>query len=141
MSEIETAPNLSLTLAEIQSGSRWYYEREKLRLFPDFVLLGTNGQITAAEGALDTQYNNTYGIRITLRNYPHALPKIYPKEWSIHPKSPHKFNDGSLCVMRSCQWRKHFTIALIVAKTAIWLGKYELWKRDDHRWPGLSQRH
>ena len=140
MSEIEAAKNLLLTTDEMQS-NRWRYEREKLRLFPAFVLLGRDGQITAAEGTLDTQYNNTYGIRIELPNYPHALPEIYPKGWTIHPEIKHRFNNGSLCIMRSEKWRKYFTIALVVAKTAIWLNKYEIWKRNGHHWPGLEQKH
>lgn len=141
MGDIEAAQNLLLAIHEMQS-NRWYYEREKLRLFSTFVLLGTpDGRITAAAGTLDTQYNNTYGIRIELSNYPHALPKVYPKGWVIHPEITHRFNDGSLCIMRSDQWRKHFTIALVVAKMAIWLNKYEIWKRNGHRWPGLEQRH
>ena len=140
MAEIEADPKLVLSLQEMQ-GNRWFYERQKLGHFPAFRLLGVNGTITTAEGALDTQYNNTYGIRIELANYPCALPKVHPKGWTIHPEVQHKFIDGSLCIMRSELWRRHFTVALIVAKTAIWLGKYELWKRNGHRWPGLEQKH
>lgn len=140
MLEIQATQDLLLTPHQMQA-NRWYFEREKLRLFPAFVLLGANGQITAAEGALDTQYGNTYGIRIELTNYPHALPKIHPEGWTVHPEIVHRFNGGSLCIMRADQWRKHFTIALVVAKTAIWLNKYELWKRNGHYWPGLGQRH
>jgi hypothetical protein len=140
MGEIEAAAALVLTTQEMQL-NRWYVEREKLRFFRAFALVGNNGQITAAEGALDTQCGNTYGIRIELANYPSALPKVLPKGWTPHPDVRHKFNDGSLCIMRPAQWRRHFTIALVVAKTSIWLNKYELWKRNGHRWPGLEQRH
>jgi len=139
MAEITAAQKLILTPTEMQA--RWYYEREKLRFFPSFALLGANGQVTAAEGALDTQNNNTYGIRIVLDNYPYALPKVFPKAWTFHPDVPHRFNDGSLCIMRSAQWLQHFTVALVVAKTALWLGKYEIWKRNGHNWPGLGQKH
>ena len=140
VAEIETAENLRLSPLEMQN--RWYYEQEKLRLFPEFALLGPGyGPIKAAEGVVTTQYNNTYGVRITLTNYPYALPTIHPKDWTVHLGCKHKFNDGSLCIMRSNQWRKYFTIALVVAKTAIWLNKYELWKRNGHHWPGLGQRH
>ncbi len=140
MTEIQADENLLLSPRELQS-NRWYVEREKLRLFPAFELLASNGNIVAAEGALDTQYSNSYGIRLELSSYPSALPTIRPKGWIVHPDAPHKFSDGSLCVMRPNQWRRHFTIALIVTKTAIWLNKYELWKRNGHRWPGLGQRH
>jgi hypothetical protein len=104
MPEIQASQELVLTPAQVQT-NRWYYEREKLRRFPSFVLLGVNGQVTGADGALDTQYNNTYGIRITLDNYPHALPKVFPKGWSIYPAVPHRYMDGSLCIMRADQWR------------------------------------
>lgn len=134
--------NEELILGPAESGpNRWHFEREKLRFFPSFVLLGANGQVTGAEGALDSQYNNSYGIRIALDNYPFALPKVFPKSWVVHPDVRHKYPDGSMCIMRADQWRKHFTVALVVAKTAIWLNKYELWKRNGHRWPGLEQRH
>ncbi len=139
MAEI-VAPDLVLTPLEMLS-NRWYYEREKLRRFPSFILVGHEGQVTGAEGTLNTQYNNTYAIRMELPNYPYSLPKILPKDWKLHPRAPHQFNDGSLCILRSDQWRKHFTVAFVVAKTAVWLAKYELWKRNGNSWPGLGQRH
>jgi hypothetical protein len=140
MSEIEASQDLLLTAGEMQA-NRWYYEQNKLRRFPAFALIGSGGVITAAEGAVNTQNANTYGIRIVLDGFPYSLPKVFPKGWTPHPEVPHKYNDGSLCIMRSDQWRRHFTVALVVAKTAIWLGKYELWKRNGHVWPGLGQRH
>ena len=42
MAEITAAQKLILTPTEMQA--RWYYEREKLRFFPSFALLGANGQ-------------------------------------------------------------------------------------------------
>lgn len=135
-----SSDKLILTSTEVQ-GNRWAYEQVKLRMFPAFKFLSNNGVIVAAEGALDTQYNNTYGLRIELNNYPFSLPKIRPKGWPIHPLAPHQFNDGSICVMRSDQWRRHFTVALVIAKAAIWLGKYEIWKRNGNYWPGLGQSH
>ncbi len=140
MPDIAPAQELRLSFVEMQA-NRWFYEREKLRIFPAFALLAVNGQITAAEGGLDTQYGNTYGIRIGLEGYPYSLPRVFPKGWTLHPNATHKYVDGSLCIMRSDQWRREFTVALVVAKTAIWLGKYELWKRNGHVWPGLGQRH
>lgn len=139
MPEIEAAQNLILTPTEMQA--RWPSEAAKLRFFPSFALLRTGGTITATEGAIDTQNGNTYAIRVTLENYPYSLPKVLPKGWTVHPEVTHKYNDGSLCIMRSDQWRRHFTLALVIAKTAVWLGKYEIWKRNGHQWPGLGQKH
>jgi len=132
---------LVLSFAEAQSTSRWYYEKQRLEYFPSFHLLGSNGNIAAAQGTLDTQYGNTYAIRVDLLHYPFSLPSVRPKDWTIHPSAPHKFSSGEICIMRSVQWRTYFTVALVVAKTAIWLAKYELWKRNGHVWPGLGQSH
>jgi len=140
MAEIEAAI-LELTAAQANSALRWSYEQEKLKRFPAFRFVRVGSNITGALGALDTQVGNTYGIRVELQNFPFAPPSVFPRDWTLHPGVPHRFNDGSLCVMRSDQWRTHFTVALVIAKVAIWLGKYELWKRNGHIWPGLGQRH
>jgi hypothetical protein len=29
----------------------------------------------------------------------------------------------------------------VIAKAAIWLGKYEIWKRNGNHWPGIGQSH
>jgi hypothetical protein len=136
-----SAPMLELTVAEASSPNRWGVEREKLRMFPSFSLVGTGGKITAAVGTIDTQVKNTYGVRIDLTNFPYSRPSLVPRDWEPHPLVPHRFNDGTLCVMRSGQWRYHFTVALFIAKAAVWLGKYEIWKRNGHQWPGLGQKH
>jgi len=140
MVEIE-APMLELTTAQANSSLRWSYEQEKLKRFSAFRPVGVGSNITAAMGALETQVGNTYGIRVELLNFPYARPTVFPRDWTPHPSVPHRFNDGSLCVMRSNQWRLHFTFSLVIAKVAIWLGKYEIWKRNGHIWPGLGQSH
>jgi len=140
MAEIEAARNLTLTPVEMQT-NRWYCEQERLRLFRAFALISSSGRIVAAEGVIDTQNGNTYGVRIALEGFPDTLPKVFPRGWELHPDAPHKFGDGSMCIMRSDQWRRYFTVALVVSKTAISLGKYEIWKRNGHVWPGLQQRH
>ena len=115
MAEIEAAM-LELTAAQANSALRWSYEQEKLKRFPAFRLVATGGNIAAAVGALDTQAGNTYGIRVELRNFPYARPSVFPRDWNPHPEVPHRFNDGSLCIMRLDQWRIHFTVALVIAK-------------------------
>jgi hypothetical protein len=107
----EIAANHDLILTPTEMGSnRWYYEQQHLRLFAAFALLRTGGQIIAAEGALDTQNNNTYGIRIVLSGFPYSLPKVFPKDWAPTPGVPHTYGDGSLCIMRSDQWRTTFSV-------------------------------
>ena len=121
-----SSDQLTLTSAEIQ-GNRWPYEQQKLRTFPKFKFLSTAGSsiIVAAEGTVNTQYNNTYGLRSELANYPFSLPKVRPSGWSIHP-SAHTFNDGTMCVMRSDQWRRHFTVASHGCQGRHLAGKYEI---------------
>ena len=139
---LEIVGDVNLKLTSWEMNNRWYYERERLRNFPAFELLARNEIITASEGAIDTQYGNSWGIRIELpARYPFSLPTVHPRGWSIHPSVLHQYRDGSICIMRSDQWKKHFTIALVVAKTAVWLAKYEMWKRNGHYWPGLGQAH
>jgi len=136
-----SAPDLTLTIAESQAPNRWYLEQEKLRFFfPKFSLVALNGTITGAVGTIDTQYGNTYDMRIDLKNYPFERPTVRAKDWTIPSGTPHYFGNGSICIMRADQWRRIYTVALVVAKTAIWLGKYELWKLE-RRWPGLGQSH
>ncbi len=135
------APSLELTSTQANSSLRWAYEQEKLKRFPAFRFVGVGSNITAAMGAIETQVSNTYGIRVELLNFPYSCPAVFPRDWNPHPSVPHRFNDGSLCIMRSDQWRIHFTVALAIAKVAIWLGKYEIWKRNGHIWPGLGQSH
>jgi ubiquitin-protein ligase len=140
MAQVEISSD-QLTLKPTELQNRWTYEQQKLRMFPAFYFLRTGTEIVAAEGTVKTQYGNAYCVRIELNNYPFSLPKVKPKDWSIHPEAPHKFNSGGICIMRSDQWRRHFTVALVAAKTAVWLGKYEIWKRNGHYWPGLGQSH
>src|SRR5436190_2205498 len=118
-----TSPDLVLSVAESQASNRWYYEHSKLSLFPSFSFKSTGGKIVAAEGVLDTPQNNSYGIRIDLSRHPFEKPWIFPNGWPPHPDCPHRFNNGSLCVMRSDQWIREFSVALVIAKTAIWLAK------------------
>lgn len=139
MSEINS--ELVLSSWELQYGNRWSIEQQKLRIFPTFKFVGISGTITAAEGVLDTQYGNTYALRIELKNFPYDMPRIFLKNYTVHLLAPHRYGDGSLCIMKPNQWMRHYSVALVVAKAAIWLAKYEMWKRNGHDWPGLEQRH
>ncbi len=140
MAEI-LAPDLVLTIIEVNSPNRWAIEQRKLDFFPSVKFFGVGSKITAAVGTLDTHSGNTYGIRADLTNFPYSLPSVFPRDWQLHPLAPHKFTNGGLCIMRADQWRFHFTVALVLAKTAVWLAKYEIWKRNGQVWPGLGQPH
>jgi len=139
-----SSPDLVLDYfeANLSPGTRWAIEQQKLRtFFPSFQLVGNGSTVTAAIGTIETHTNNSYSMRIQLDSFPFALPKVFARDWEIHPYAPHKFGRDRICIMRENQWRQNFTIALVVAKTAIWLGKYEVWKRNGNVWPGLGQAH
>jgi ubiquitin-protein ligase len=141
MAEIR-APQLELSFAEASALNRMAIEQAKLRqFFPHVAFVRTGSNVIAAVGTIDTHSSNTYAVRVQLDRFPYSLPKVIIVDYVIHPEVPHRYNDGSLCIMRGDQWRSHFTVALVLAKTAIWLGKYEIWKRNGHHWPGRGQSH
>jgi ubiquitin-protein ligase len=97
-----------------------------------------DGNWAVASGRLTTFVERSYQIRIDLpRGYPHACPVIAPIGWQPI-KNPHLYQDGTICVMMPAQWTSFMTCAFMVAKTAIWLNKYEIWL-DKRIWPGNEQ--
>ncbi len=124
--------------------SRWAVESEKLKSqFPGFNFYTLDGRISSVKGKLTTNFGNTYHVKINIpEGYPYILPEIELPYHSIDPGCPHKYSDGRICVMRSAQWSTSLSLAFLVAKTAIWLNKYDLWKyKGKRRWPGKGQSH
>lgn len=115
-------------------------EREILaNHFPQFTLRSSRAArvYAVATGQLSTFAARRYRIEITLSsNYPHKLPTINPIDWTPR-KNPHLIN-GGLCVMRANQWRSFMSVAFLVAKSALWLNKYEVFL-DKGVWPGPEQ--
>jgi len=119
-------------------------EKEKMAAhFPSINFFGANGRITSVQGFLRTNYGNSYYVRIEIPEYyPFVMPKISLPYYNIEPDCPHKFVNNDICVMRSEQWSQALSLAFIVAKTAIWLNKYDTWVRNGKaRWPGKGQTH
>ncbi len=79
-----SSDQLTLTPTELL-GNRWACEQQKLRMFPAFRFLSAGSSIVAAEGALDTQCSNTYGLRIDSTTIPLASPKSGPKAGRFIP--------------------------------------------------------
>jgi len=122
------------------SGGRLAAERKILAdHFPQFTLAesAAAGVYAVATGKLSTFAGRSYRLRITLPSaYPHALPKINPDGWTPR-HNPHVIG-GGLCVMRSSQWNSFMSVAFVVAKSALWLNKYEVFL-DKGIWPGPEQ--
>jgi ubiquitin-protein ligase len=140
--EFRASPTLVMMPSESDPSLRMYYEQTKLHsAFPQFSLRAAGSNITAAEGRLQTNAGRSYGIRVELpTGYPFSMPSVRPLGWSPESGTGHVYNSNTLCVMRESQWRPTFTIAFMVAKAAIWVNKYEVW-RTDRVWPGAQQSH
>lgn len=122
---------------------RMYVEQEKLKLFfPQWRLVGVGGKVKAAAGSLRPRENgSSYPMRIVLsEKYPYEMPSIHSDGWTPDGSCPHRYGLNQLCVMRGSQWSATYTVAFMVAKTAIWLAKYEVWRTNGH-WSGNQQSH
>lgn len=141
MENFRTTSTLVMAPADT-SLSRIEAEKRKLKLhFPQFSIYDSGGTILEARGWLKTNAGNTYGILIKATSkYPYELPTVHPQDWTVKSGTPHLYQGGSLCIMRAAQWTFSFTIAFVVAKTALWLNKYEVFKTSG-RWPGKGQTH
>lgn len=122
------------------SGGRIATERKILAdHFPQFTLAESAAADTyaVATGQLSTFVGRSYGLRIILPSkYPHELPSIDPDGWTPR-HNPHLIG-SELCVMRSNQWRSFMSVAFVVAKSALWLNKYEVFLSKGI-WPGPEQ--
>lgn len=128
-----------LTISEGSSSDRMYREQQILRkVFPGFTLARDGSDRLSARGVLSTKIE-LYGIRVVLpSNYPYDMPAVVPLNWTA--AGPHIYANGHLCVMKTDQWRNAYTITLMVAKAAVWVNKYEIYKRYGS-WPGNEQFH
>jgi hypothetical protein len=130
-----------LLIEEDASGDRLYLEQQKLdHYFPQFSFAQsrTSGYLSVV-GFLRTNAGRNYSLKIVLpSDYPHGIPAIFPQGWTA--KCPHIYPPGNLCIMKSEQWRPFYTIAFVVAKSGIWLNKYDVYQRT-HTWPGNEQFH
>jgi len=121
---------------------RMTVEQEKMKSrFPNFQFYAQNGRVNSVKGYLETSYNNSYYVKILISsNYPYDMPKIELPYTSIDSACPHIYTNDRLCVMKSDQWTTTYSIAFMVGKTAVWLNKYDSWKRKGKiRWPGNDQ--
>ena len=131
-----TEGGLMLTDNEMLS-DRMEIEVNKIKdHFPSFLCTSTKGRITSAEGDVSTSHGNKYRIRIEVsREYPYTPPRIIVVNDRDIEGSPHKYIDGSLCVMNLNQWSASLSIAFMIAKASIWLNKCDTWKLNGW-WPG-----
>lgn len=123
---------------------RFVVEREKMdEHFPSFDFYGRGNTVTSVQGNLSTSYGHSYYVKVNIGSrYPYELPTVSLPYDSLRSGCPHTYKNDNLCIMRSGQWSTTMSLAFVVAKTAIWLNKYDSWLRNGCRsWPGKGQRH
>lgn len=141
MSRFQTDKDSIFLFSDI-SRPRMTVEKEKMaRKFPKFKFYGHGGKITSVQGYLKTNYGKYYYVRIEIPDrYPYVMPRIFLPNETIDKSCRHVFTEGNICVMKSEQWSSTLSLAFIVGKTAVWLNKYDTWKRGGMElWPGTDQ--
>ena len=93
-----------------------------------------------AKLALQTSAGTIYILSMSFDGYPHQMPRVVVDLPTI-VASPHRYSDGNICYMHPSMWNPGIhDVKFVVARTAKWLNKYEIWKRTG-RWPGAELRH
>ena len=85
-----------------------------------------------------TEFSRRYKVKIQYRVK--TPPKIWVVSPALHPKAPHRFDDGSLCVYwaREGDWGPDMPFhETIIPWVAEWLFYYEMWL-DTGKWLGSS---
>ena len=121
---------------------RMTVEKEKLySQFPGFSFYSSGDRPSSIKGYLRTNFGNSYYVRISIPDgYPYSIPRITLPYHTIDASCPHKYSDKEICVMKTEQWTSVYSLAFVVARTAIWLNKYDEWKsKGKRRWPGKDQ--
>lgn len=119
--------------------SRIIVEKRKLEMFfPQFKFYGIDKKITSIRGLLKTNLYNSYNVRISVTDsYPYEIPIINLIDFEIDEKCTHKYHAGNICIMKPDHWNSVYSLAFAVARTAIWLNKYDIWRRNGkEEWPG-----
>ena len=126
-------------LPEERHTNRFFVEQEKLKQsFPQFKLTANNGVVNGCAGYLRTNVGSTYNIKISVDgSYPGKMPTVETVGWTIVAGCPHNYGATRPCVYASGLWRNFNTMAFLISKTALWLNKYEIWKKN-RVWTGVQ---
>ena len=119
--------------------SRWLVEKEKLYVsYRQFVFFGSDGVVSTLRGRIRTTINKYgYDVKVKIpKSYPLLIPEVTLVGQKIHQSCPFAYGDNRLYLMRPSEWSPIFTLSFLLAKTTMWLKKFELWEANDHEfWP------
>lgn len=101
--------------------------------FPEYKIRKKGNRITRIEGNHDTGHGTVYDIRIEVpTDFPNELPKIFIADSTNLSGCPHRFTDGSICIMSPQQLSQGTTLYSILVKTMLWLQHCEIWKKTGY---------
>jgi len=92
--------------------------------------------------ALQTSVGSIYVASIELAGYPTTMPQVRISKPSLDALTPHRYKDGQICFLHPTMWNPgRHDVVFVIARTAKWLNKYEIWRRNGRRWPGAELKH
>lgn len=73
-------------------------------------------------------------------NYPNEMPTVFIDTPKV-TNSLHMYTKGHICYLHPSMWNPgRHNLLFVIARTAKWLSKYEIWKSTG-KWPGASIDH
>ncbi len=114
---------------------------EAQRLFQYLELHPTTDGRVYAKTALQTA-RQTYVLSVRFPdNYPNEMPKVSVDAPAIL-YAPHRYQNGTICFLHPSMWNPGVhNLSFVIARSAKWLNKFEVWKQNGGRWPGAEIRH
>jgi len=108
---------------------------------PQFTASGGNKKYVFTGHLQPNSQSKSYQVAIHYR-YDHS-PRVFVRSPALHPKTPHLYDDGSLCLFKAERFNWHDGLLIseyIVPWTAVWLYFYEQWL-DLNVWLGPEAPH
>ena len=114
---------------------------EAQRIFQYLELHPTTDGRVYAKTALQTA-RQTYVLSVRFPdNYPNEMPKVSVDAPAIL-YAPHRYQNGTICFLHPSMWNPGVhNLSFVIARSAKWLNKFEVWKENGGRWPGAEIRH
>lgn len=108
---------------------RMSFEGEQMTSrFPGFALVTLRNGSLAWKGTITTMYGNRHEmVAVYPLDYPFSAPKIFPLE-PLRYRTPHTFNDGSICTHLPQEWSPNCTIVTAIGWAAAWFHAYDVWR-------------
>lgn len=101
----------------------------------------TDGKVFART-ALQTSNGRHYVLSIRFPDtYPNEMPRVYVDTPAI-TYAPHRYQPGNICYLHPSMWNPGVhNLTFVIARTAKWLNKFEVWRNNGGTWPGAELTH